>query len=89
MRLFVFCNSIAMSLCVILLNITKREKSKQQHQIKFLNLQTFRNKVNSKLQKIGCAQQVTAKKGDKLKQKVPMQLIKCLRNQNKIPNKFK
>jgi hypothetical protein len=52
---------------VILLSITKREKLRHKAQIKLLNLQTFRNQANNKLQKIGSAQQATAKNGVKLK----------------------
>ena len=72
---------------MILLSITKREKLRHQAQIKLLNLQTFRNQANNKLQKIGSAQQATAKKGVKLKRKVQMQLIQSLKKI--IPNKSK
>lgn len=89
MKLYVFCNSIVMSLCVILLNTTKKEKLRHQHRIKFHNLQTFCKQVNNKLQKIESAQQVTAKKETKLKQKVQIQTIKHLKNQPKITNSYK
>lgn len=78
-----------MSLCVIFLNITKKEKLSQHPQIKLLYLQILYNRVNSELRKMVSAQQVIAKKEDKLKLKVPMLIIKFLRNQNKIPNKFR